>query len=222
MKRSNSIKKFLLLVVYLIFLSNFLAIGYSSVVGIPNGLVVTHDLSSSVMPTHRSRLTFTQPSTDIMRVRWWLGSPINDLGSWDADTSSRVVSNSQNFGLYNGSYDCFWIHTDISLNDSLILCSIWKWVHTGDGDTIYNVTGEAMHDDVGEVWVLEDAAGREVWYEKSRGFLVNGTFRYGGDYHTYDFVSAGVPGIPGYDYFLLFSVIAIVSIIMVKKRKIKK
>ncbi|MFX0007549.1 MAG: hypothetical protein ACFFA7_16505 [Promethearchaeota archaeon] len=221
MKRSNAIKGFLSLIMCSILFSNFLMIGHSNVVSIPNGLQVVHNLSSSVMPTHKSTLIFTRRSSEIMHITWRLGTPINDVGFWDSNTSTRIASNNQNFGVFNDTHDCFWIHTDISIDDSIIMCNIWKWVHTGNADTIFNVTGEGMHDTM-DCWILKDSFGSEVWYEKQRGFLVNGTSKYSTDYHTYELVSAGVPSVPGFSYFLLISATVIVSIIIVEKRKIKK
>ncbi|MFX0021186.1 MAG: hypothetical protein ACFE9S_02600 [Candidatus Hermodarchaeota archaeon] len=220
MKRSNTIKLLFSLLICSIIFTNFLAIGYSTGVEIPGGLKVVHDLSSSVMPTHRSTITFTRPSTDIIHIVWYLGDPIDDTASWDVDINTRIVSNSQNFGLWNGEHSFFWIYTNVSLDDQLVLSNIWKHVLTSDGDVLYNVTGEAIHRNK-EVWILEDAFGSELWYEKERGFLVNGTSKYSTNYHTYELVSAEIPGIPGYNYIILFSIITVVSIIILKKRKIK-
>jgi hypothetical protein len=62
-----------------------------------------------------------------------------------------------------------------------------------------------------------------VWYEKERGFLVNGTFKYSSSWQKYSFVSATVdPGIPGYNYFLLFGAILGCGIILIKYRQRKK
>ena len=81
------------------------------------------------------------------------------------------------------------------------------------------------------VWVLEDEYGSVVWFEKTIGFLVNGTFRYNTDWQTFEFAetnafgSSGDTGdgaIPGYNYLILVGIIAIVSIIIIKKQKIKK
>lgn len=226
MKKSKLAKFFLLFVTFSIVLSHFLEDGYSNVVGIPNGLQVIHNYSSNVMPgVTPSTLTYTQPSGDNIHLVNYLGGDIDDTGSWDTDTDTRIITNQQNFGPFNGDHSVFWIYTDVSLDDQIVMCNIWKGVHNGltNGDTTFNVTGEAMHGTM-EVWVLEDAFGSEMWYEKARGFLVNGTLIHSGDYNNYAFVSAGVPnpGIPGYSFFLISGVIAIVSFIIIKKQKIKK
>ncbi|MFX1503258.1 MAG: hypothetical protein ACFFDH_20015 [Promethearchaeota archaeon] len=223
MKRLNSIKIIFLLVLFSIFFSYFLTVGYSNGVGIPNRLQLTHYLSSNVMPTHSSKITFTRPSSDVIHVVWYLGDPIDDTASWDVNTSTRIVSNGQSFALWDGEHSFFWIYTNVSLNDQIVLSNIWKHINTLNGDAIYNITGEAMHGTM-EVWVLEDDYGSELWYEKERGFLVNGTSKYSTDYHTYEYVSAVVPTpfVPGYNYLIIFSVVTIVSIVIVKERKFKK
>ncbi len=220
MKRSNTIKILFSLVLCSIFFSNFLTVGYSTGVEIPGGLQVVHNLSSSVMQTHRSTVTFTRPTSDIIHVVWYLGDPIDDTASWDVNIHTRIVSNSQTFGLWDGEHSFFWIYANVSLDDQLVLSNIWKHIHAADGNAVYNVTGEGMHGSM-DCWILEDAYGSELWYEKQRGFLVNGTSTYSTDYHTYELVSAGIPGIPGYNFLLLVSIIAIVSIIIIKKRKFK-
>lgn len=226
MKKSNLAKFFLLLITFSIFLSHFFAIGYSDEVGITNGLVVKHNYSTNMMPDTitLSKLTYTFPSSDIIHIVNYLGGDIKDTGSWDVDTSTRIISNQENFGPFNGDHSVFWIYTDVALDDQIVMCNIWKAVHSGftNGDTTFNITGEAMHGTM-EVWVLEDEYGSEVWYEKERGFMVNGTLKHLTDYNTYEFVSAGIPkpAVPGYSFFLLIGVIAIVSIILIRKQKVK-
>ena len=223
MKRSGSLKLLLLLLVISLIFSNFLSIGYSNVVGIPNGLQVEHNYSTNQMPgeTTPSTLTYTKPSNDIIHITNYLGGSIDDTGSWDVNASSRIISNQENFGPFNDDHSVFWIYTDVSLNDQIVMCNIWKGVHTGVGDTTFNITGEAMLDTM-EVWVLEDAFGSELWYEKERGFMVNGTIIHGGDHNKYEFISAGVPVIPGYSFLLIIGIIATISIIIIKKRDIRK
>ena len=227
MKKSKLAEISLFLITFSILFSHFLAIGYSAVVGIPNGLKVKHNYSTNAMPgiITPSTLTYTLPSSDIIHIVNYLGGDIDDTGSWDVSTSTRIISNQENFGPFDNDHSVFWIYTDVSLNDQIVMCNIWKGVHTGVGDTTFNITGEAILDTV-DVWVLEDAYGSELWYEKERGFLVNGSMIHIGDYNMYEFVSAGVPkptpGIPGYSFVLVISIIAIVSIIVIRRQKVKK
>jgi hypothetical protein len=223
MKKMNSVKFFLVLFTFLMIYSHVLAIGYSNAVGIPTGLKVKHNYSSNVMMgVYPSTLTFTKPSSDTVHIVNYLGGDIDDTGSWSVNTNTRIISNQENFGPFNGDHSVFWIYTNVSLDDQLLMCNIWKGVHSGfvSGDALFNVTGEGMHGTT-EVWILEDNYGSEMWYEKARGFLVNGTLKHSTDYNQYEFISAGIPGIPGYSLFLIISVIAIISFIIIKKQKIK-
>ncbi|MFW9942371.1 MAG: hypothetical protein ACFFFT_15135 [Candidatus Thorarchaeota archaeon] len=229
MKKSKLAKFFLLLITFSIIFSHFLVIGYSAVVGIPNGLQVKHDYSTNAMPgvITPSTLTYTLTSSDVIHIVNYLGGDIDDTGSWDVNTSTRIISNQENFGPFDDDHSVFWIYTDVALNDQMLMCNIWKGVHSGTGDTLFNITGESMHGTM-EVWVLEDIYGSEMWYEKERGFLVNGTMIHVGDYNMYEFVSAEIPkpGIPvdliSIIIITLISVIAIVSIIVIRRQKVKK
>ncbi len=226
MKKSNLGKFFLALITFLIVFSHFLAIGYSNAVGIPNGLQVKHNYSTNVMSgITPSTMTFTKSSSDTIHITNYLGGDIDDTGSWDTNTNTRIISNQVNFGPFNGDHSVFWIYTNISLDDQLLMCNIWKGVHNGltNGDATFNVTGEAMHGTM-EVWILKDAHGSEMWYEKARGFLVNGTLKHSTDYNTYEFVSVGVtglPGVSGYSLFLIICVTAMISFVIIQRKKIK-
>jgi hypothetical protein len=143
------------------------------------------------------------------------------------NTSTRIVSNLNNFGPENGEHCIFWIYTDVSLDDHINISNIWKAVHTGNGDTEFNITGETTHGTM-NVWILEDQYGSEVWYEKTKGFLVNGTFTFSGDYHTYEYVSHsfpstgnGGPVIPGYDLLLILGVTSLIGINLIKQNRKK-
>jgi len=87
-----------------------------------------------------------------------------------------------------------WLFTNISLND-LVLIAV-----NGEGDHIFNVSDELIYYLSGfgwiEVWILEDLTtpGGIAFYEKSTGFLINGTFYYMGGIgnYTFDFVDTNV------------------------------
>ncbi|MFX1326638.1 MAG: hypothetical protein ACFE91_00650 [Promethearchaeota archaeon] len=228
MKKSTLMKSLLVLVTSSILLSCFLPIGYSNKVGIFDGMYVDHIYTVSRMSGVEvdMTLTFTRPSEDTVHIVNKLKSPINDIGSWDVNTSTRIISNVQNFGPFSGNHSVFWIYTDISLTDQFPMCNIWRCVHGFDGDVLFTVTDEAKHGSMA-IWQLEDAYGSVLWYEKTRGFLVNGTINHNEDWNSYEFVStnaldSGDAAIPGYSYFLLIGIIAGVSFILIRKQKIKK
>lgn len=223
MNRSKSIKKFFLLIILFAFFSQFIAVGQSDDVGITDGLKVNHILTLSELPDEIPQtITFSKKSDDLFHVKWHLKGDIDDIGSWDVNTSTRIVSNRQNFGPNDGTHDFFWIYTDVSLNDQIIMFHIWRDYATPEAEAVFNITGEAMLGDM-EVWQLEDDYGSVLWYEKTKGVLVNGTLTYLTWWHYYEFVSfskaGGEPEIPGYNYFILIGIIAIVSFIIMKKQK---
>ena len=78
-----------------------------------------------------------------------------------------------------------------------------------------------------EVWELEDAFGSVLWYEKSKGFLVNGTNRYSAFWEKYEFIetnafSSPEGGIPGYNYFFLFGLLLVSALVILKNKSIRE
>ncbi|MFX1379623.1 MAG: hypothetical protein ACFFA4_11090 [Promethearchaeota archaeon] len=191
-------------------------------------MVVNHTLTLSAMPGQQisMSLTFSKISDDMFNIENWLKYPINDIGYWDINTTNRVISNVINFGPFEGNHSVFWIYTDVSINDQLKMCNIYRCVHGFDGDVIFTVTGEAMHETM-RVWQLEDAYGSVLWYEKTKGFLVNGTINHLTDWNHYEFEStnalAVAPGMPLYLWIILISgigaVAIIIAIVIIRKRK---
>ena len=117
---------------------------------------------------------------------------------WDVDIQTRIMSNNvgdPTFGdvFYDGNHDPGWIFTDVDLGEIIPIATILG------GDHLFNVTDELIYDlpnygPVG-VWVLEDLSNPNaiVWYEKSTGILLNGTFHIIEDaYYTYDFRNTNV------------------------------
>ncbi|MFX1531048.1 MAG: hypothetical protein ACFFBC_08045 [Promethearchaeota archaeon] len=238
MIKRNIIKSIILILIFSLFFSHFIAIGYSNEVGITNGMVIKHihSLSMAQIPEEvPTTLTFSKTSDVIMHADWkWGGSWDETSGDWDVNVNTRLVSNVfcerfrwvlKRWSLRDGSHNLMWIHTNVSLNDQVIIFNFCKDITTAVGDTIFNITGEAMHGSM-EVWELEDAYGSVCWYEKARGFLVNGTFRYLTDWEIFEFESVEYPqpnpGIPGYNYFFVVSIISIISIVLIKKKSIGK
>ncbi|MFX1554107.1 MAG: hypothetical protein ACFFBV_09285 [Promethearchaeota archaeon] len=228
MKKSNLMKSLLVIITSSIFFSCFLPIAYSDEVGIFDGMEVKHTYTLSQMPGTEIPMifTFSKLSDDMFHIENELKAPIYDTGSWDVNISTRVISNVKKFGPDEGDHAVFWIYTDVSLNDQFLMCNLWKGQLSPPGDTLFNVTGEAMHGSMA-VWILEDAYGSELWYEKTKGFFVNGTISYAPEWNHYEFVETNAlrtsgAAIPGYSYLFLISIIIAVSIIILKKQKIKK
>lgn len=231
MKKSKLTHSIFLLTIFSLFFSHIIAIGYSNEVGITNGMYVNYINSDSYRPGELipSTVTFSKTSDEIFHVEWkWEGS-YNILGSWDVNISTRIVSNMQTFGPKEGSHDVVWIYTDVSLNDQIIMYNHILDVNDGlgNGDTVFNITGEAMYDTM-EVWELRDAFGSVIWYEKSKGFLLNGTHRYLTDWQKFEFEGtnafskAGIPGILGYNYFFLIGLLLVSAIVILKNKSIRE
>ncbi|MBY9004458.1 MAG: hypothetical protein KGD73_10835 [Candidatus Lokiarchaeota archaeon] len=95
---------------------------------------------------------------------------------WMVDPMTRLMSNGSVFG--DGAHTPIWIFTDVSLGDTIPIAV------DGEGDHLFNVTGELLYDLQGfgtvGVWVLNDLAypGTVAWYEKSTGILLDGLFYY--------------------------------------------
>ena len=219
MKKSNLIKLFLMFFTFSIFFSHFARIGYSNGVGIFNGLYVGHTLYISAMPGEPipMTMTFNKTSEDTFNIVNELKDPINDIGSWDVNVNTRIISNVVNFGPFEGNHSVFWIYNNVSLNDQVTMCNIYMCVHGLDGDVVFNVTGEAMHGSMG-VWQLKDDYGSVLYYEKTIGFLVNGTIKHLTDFNVYKFESTNAfalpPGIPSYMLIIIVPVIGVVSIVL--------
>ncbi len=228
MKKSNLMKSLLVVITSSILFSFFLPIAYSNEIGIFDGMYVKHIHFLSTYPEDiPTTLTWTKMSDDIFHVNWeWEGS-IDDTGSWDVNITTRIISNVVNWGPVN--HTAFWIYTDASLNDQIIIPNIYLDYPNGE-DTTFNITGEAMYGSMA-VWQLEDAYGSVLLFEKTKGFLVNGTISHLTNYETFEFVETnafdppedtGNGAIPGYSYLLLVGIIASISIILIIKQKIKK
>jgi hypothetical protein len=232
MKKSKLMKILLGFISFSIFFSCFLPIAYSDDVGIFDGMIVEHQFRRSIQTGVSSmELTFTEISEEMFHIYIVLGWPANMVGSWDVNTTTRIASNvvppGTVFGPFESNHSVFWIYTDISLNDQIRMCNIWRCVHGYNGDVLFNVTGEATHGSM-NVWILEDAYGSELWYEKTKGFLVNGTINHLTDWYNYTFVDTNAldvpagPAIPGYGYFLLIGAISVIGIIIIRSKSKKE
>jgi len=222
MNKSKLTNYIFLLIIFSLFFSHIIAIGYSNEVGITNGMYVNHTHSDhSMMVGHPTTVTFSKTSDEFFHVEWWWGGSYQMTGSWDVNINTRIISNMQNFGPTDGSHTPFWIYTDVSLNDQIIIYN-----HYQGGDTVFNITGEAMYGSM-EVWELRDAFGSVVWYEKSKGFLLNGTQRYLTDWQKFEFegtnaFSKKAEIIPGYNYFFLIGLLLVSAIVILKNKSIRE
>lgn len=224
MNKSKLTNYIFLSIIFSLLFSHLIVISYSNETGITDGMYVKHRRSESSIPGGRTTiLTFSNTSDDIFHVTWeWVGF---STGSWDVNISTNIVSNSIQPAPANGYHNAFWIYTDVSLNDSIILYN-YDW----GSDTVYNITGEATYLSMA-VWELKDAFGSVLWYEKSKGFFVNGTNRYLTDWEKYEFLETnalpeagdpGDPGIPGYNYFFLIGLLLVSALVILKNKSIRE
>jgi hypothetical protein len=169
------LKYSLLLIALIGLFSHFVGYGYSVETGISDGLVFKHIHSLSIYPEEiQTNLTYAHVSGDLYHAEWAWGGSINLTGSWDVNIDTRIVSNMQVFGPDNGCVSSFWIPTDVSLHDQVISSCAYAFNNT------YDISAERVipYGDISiEVWEITDAANTKVWFEKSTGLLVNGTFR---------------------------------------------
>jgi len=137
------------------------------------GMYISHNLTLQGIGTGYSNFSYSYDSNNIFNVFWdnWILD-----GSWDVNEKIRIISNSVGMQIFDGSHTPAWIFTNVSINDTIPISVI------NDGDHNFNVTGELIYELPGfslvEVWILEDLSypNRIVWYEKSTGILLNGTF----------------------------------------------
>lgn len=96
--------------------------------------------------------------------------------SWNVDPRTRKMAQIIPAGPSDGNHTPLWIPTDVALGDTIPIGLF------GEKDHSFNISSELIYQlpDFGpiEVWVLSDLdkLGGLVWYEKSTGLLLNGTF----------------------------------------------
>ncbi|MFX1487993.1 MAG: hypothetical protein ACFFBI_02525 [Promethearchaeota archaeon] len=164
-------------------------------------------------------------------AEWAWGGSINLTGSWDVNVDTRIVSNMQIFGPENGSASAFWLYTNISLYDQVLSSCAYH------SNILYDISGELVipYGDISiGVWEMTDVANTRVWFEKSTGLLLNGTFHYQTNWEKFEFVetnavfteastSSGGNGIPGYNYIFVISMLCLIGITLIqyKLKKVK-
>lgn len=151
-------------------------------------------------------------------------------GSWDVNSQTRMMFNSYggiSFG--SGYHTPLWIFTDISIGDEIPIAV------DAEGDHVFNVSRELSYKFPGvgtlNLWELQDLSFPDavVWYERTTGILINGTFIYYGGLSFYIFgfggtnaisvSKAGDKVIPGYNLYILIGILCIVSTLIVKRKK---
>ncbi len=131
-----------------------------------------------------SKFAYSQVSESKFNVSW---HSFRD-DEWEEDIRTRNIIGSSLFG--RDVHTPVWLFTNISLGDSVQIAILN--VSSEGGDHTFNVSSELIYDFPGlgplGVWVLEDlkASGAVVWYEKSMGILLNGTFYDNDDPYTFD------------------------------------
>ncbi|MFW9829473.1 MAG: hypothetical protein ACFFEY_18005 [Candidatus Thorarchaeota archaeon] len=227
--RQKIMKYILVSIISFVFFSHFIALGYSNTTGVFDGMYVNyiHSDSFHIFETQEANIEFSRVSDDVYHVIWFLGEGTlgtpAEQGSWDEELSSRIVSNTDLPSPVAGSHTWTRILTNISLNDIVQI-----FIYSG-GDQNFNVTAELNWTMPGygqiEVWKLEDSNGSAVWYEKSTGIFLNGTFQYSGFWKKAIFVSTNaltgplISGIPGYSILILVGTLSIVIFLIGKKLK---
>ena len=227
MNKSKVANSIFLVIIFSLFFSNIIAIGYSNEVGITDGMYVKYIFDSSSRRSENldplpGTATYTKTSDEIIHVDWkWSPCESNCIGSYDVSTSTRIVSNfdGSSPSAWNGGHDLAWIFTDVSLNDQITIFN-----RMNSSDTVFTITGEANYGSMA-VWQLEDDHESVVWYEKSKGFLVNGTFRYKTYWAKFEFEATNALGsaaVPGYNYIFLIGLLLVSAIVLLKHKSIRK
>lgn len=198
--------------------------------GVIDGVIVKHNFSLSGGPAVESNFTYSHYSGFLFNVTWMEGGL---TGRWCENIYTRLISEASLFPSFNdNSHTPVWIPTNISVSD-LVIISV-----DGEGDHAFNVTRELSYKFPGvgtlNLWELQDLAfpGAVVWYEKTTGVLINGTFIFMGgmDFYTFDFIGinlnvvskAAEEVIPGYNHYFLIGILCIVSVFIVKLKITKR
>ncbi|MHA2036984.1 MAG: Loki-CTERM sorting domain-containing protein [Promethearchaeota archaeon] len=230
-RSTQKLMKYIIVVIIAsFFFSHIITIGYTAPTGIFSGLYIkyTHSDSFHIGETQDTIIRFSKISDEVYHVTWTfsegtLGLATGGISSWDENLNTRIVSNMVLPGPSEGSHTWTRILTNVTLNDTVKI-----FIFTG-GDQNFNVSSELnwTFNGIGEVgiWELEDSNGSVVWYEKSTGIFLNGTFHYSGFWKKAEFVSTNifpVPGIPGYNILFLITLTSIIGVIIIKHRSRKE
>jgi hypothetical protein len=174
--------------------------------------------------TYSTMFTYNYDTGDLYNVSWFVQG--STTTSWLENIQTRITSNSSG-GFGDGVHAPVWVFTNLTVGDNVFIAV------DGIGDHPFNVTSELSVTYPGfgslNIWVLQDTLypSSLIWYERSTGLLLNGTFIYFSGSYTFTLTATnmfshyqgGSGGIPGYNVFVIITIAAIFSIIILKKRK---
>ncbi|MFW9820792.1 MAG: hypothetical protein ACFFE5_14375 [Candidatus Thorarchaeota archaeon] len=167
-------------------------------------------------------------SGDIYNVTWWQNASLP--GIWQENLQTRLISNNIGFGtsFNNGAHTPVWVLTNISIGDMIPIAV------DGIGDHTFNVSDEisASYPGYGnlDIWVLYDTfyPSNLVWYEKSTGLLLNGSFQWFGGFYNLTLTDTNMfshyqppppSGIPGYSLAILLPIAVLMTYFILRKWK---
>ena len=192
-----------------------------------NGLYANYTFQSGL--TYSCGFKYAIDSGDIYNVSWWVNG--SATGLWQEDLQTRLTSNytgsGPNFGI--GVHTPVWIFTNITLGDTIPIAV------DGIGDHPFNVSDEITFSYPGygslNIWVLQDLwyPSSLVWYEKSTGLLLNGTFIwFSGSYiftltetNMFSHYQPPSEGIPGYSLAVFLPLTILMTVLVLRKWKKK-
>ena len=149
-----------------------------------DGMNINHTLTSSFFGNGPSEFLYSGGSNGIFSVSWTFG-----FTTWDVDVRNRIMTNTLGWFI-DGDHTPAWIFSITSLGDNIPIGIIQ--MGPPEPEHTFNVSGEMDYILPGygpvEVWILTDLTSpAAVWYEKSTGILLNGTFYFFGGTETYTF-----------------------------------
>lgn len=199
-----------------------------------NGLYANYTFELG--PTYACGFKYAIDSGDMYNVSWWLNGS-GAIGSWQEDLQTRLTSNYSGFGpnFGVGVHAPVWVFTNITLGDSIPIAV------DGIGDHLFNISYEITFPYPGygvlDIWVLQDLSypSSLVWYEKSTGLLLNGTFIWISGTYNLTLTETnmfphyqppideipGIPGIPGYILVVFLPLTIVMTLLVLRKWKKK-
>ncbi len=145
-----------------------------------DGLIIEHRFQAFTIDDPYN-FSYTYLSGNTFGVSWE-----DTLYSWQESNLTRIMSGGSYFG--DGNHTPAWIFTNTTLLDTIPIGVI------AQDDHDFIVIDETTHYYLGygilDIWVLQDVTypSSIIWYEKSTGILLNGTFETGVLPYTFQFV----------------------------------
>jgi len=178
---------------------------------------------------YNSVFKYTHDSGDYYNVTWWISG--YGTNTWLENKQTRLTSNSSgglSFG--NGVHAPIWLFTDLTVGDIILIAVDAR------GDQIFNVTRELTHNHpiygLMNIFVLQSLVFplSVVWYERSTGILLNGTFMHTlglsnynltlTDTNIFSYYQAFYGETPPlYILFIVIGITGIITIVILRKRK---